>query len=649
MAVARMKRLLVAAHRSEREKLLHELQRLGVVEIEELDPKDLEEDAKVMKETPGDELLPLEDKLGEVRYVLDFLDRHFPPPRTLIEQFAGSRVPIDAEELERIGEFDYGEIYRECRKLDETLTELSNKKSRLQTNMEQVEPWLSLDIPLDAPLETDWVRVLIGSIALRGEAEGASELMDVVPESCWIEVDRDRDRIRLVVVAPRDDVDKVQEILARYDFMPAAFPRYEGTVKEFYQECQAEWARIDEEYGKVLEAVKDLTQYRLQLRTLYDYLGLARDRLLAATNLVRTERACLLQGWVKEEDVDKVVDRLEERLESAAVQVRDPEPDEETPVALNNGPMSRPFEVLMELYSLPTRFQFDPTGFVAFFFGLFFAMAMTDAGYGIMLAAICFLLLRKVHMSPLGEKTFQLLFLGGMATIVAGALTGGWWGDNIITIRPLWFSPLDQPLTFLILSFGLGIIHLYVGMVLGFYENVKKGDVLAGIYDQALWMVLVAGLIVWLAVGEGNPGVANIAKWASVISAIGIILTGGREAKNIFARLATGLYSLYNVTGYLSDILSYSRLLGLGMATGIIANVINMVAMMVFQLPVVGPIGAVIILVGGHLFNLFISVVGSYVHCSRLQYVEFFGKFYEGGGRAFAPFAPETKYVYLED
>ena len=414
--------------------------------------------------------------------------------------------------------------------------------------MEQVEPWLKLDISLDAPVETDWVRVLIGSIALRGEVEAASELKEAVPESCWVEVDRDRDRVRLVIIIPRDEAEKVQEILARYDYTPAVLPRYGGTAQEFYEGCQEEIARLDEEGAKVIEAIKELVEYRFQLRALYDYLGLSRDRLLAATNLVRTEKACLLEGWVKEEDVDEVVDRLEGRLESAAVQVRDPEPDEETPVALDNGPLSRPFEVLMQLYSLPTRFQLDPTGLVAFFFGLFFAMAMTDAGYGIMLAAICFILLRKVHMSPLGEKTFQLLFLGGVATIVAGALTGGWWGDNIITIRPLWFSPLDQPLTFLILSFGLGIIHLYVGMVLGFYENVKKGDVLAGIYDQALWMVLVAGLIVWLAVGEGNPGVANIAKWASVISAIGIILTGGREAKNIFARLATGLYSLYNVT-----------------------------------------------------------------------------------------------------
>jgi V/A-type H+-transporting ATPase subunit I len=644
-----MKRLLVAAHRSEREELLHELQRLGVVEIQELDPKDLEEGARVVKETPGDELLSLEDKLGEVRYVLDFLDRHFPPPRTLIEQFAGSKVPIDEEELEKIGEFDYGEIYQECRRLDEALTELNNKKSRLQTSMEQVEPWLKLDISLDAPVETDWVRVLIGSIALRGEVEAASELKEAVPESCWVEVDRDRDRVRLVIIIPRDEAEKVQEILARYDYTPAVLPRYGGTAQEFYEGCQEEIARLDEEGAKVIEAIKELVEYRFQLRALYDYLGLSRDRLLAATNLVRTEKACLLEGWVKEEDVDEVVDRLEGRLESAAVQVRDPEPDEETPVALDNGPLSRPFEVLMQLYSLPTRFQLDPTGLVAFFFGLFFAMAMTDAGYGIMLAAICFILLRKVHMSPLGERTFQLLFLGGLATIVAGVLSGGWWGDNIITIKPLWFSPSAQPLTFLLLSFGLGIVHLYVGMALGFYENVRKGDILAGIYDQVLWMVLVGSLILWVAAGEAYPGLVNIAKWAAIISSVGIILTGGREHKNILVRLAGGIYSLYNVSGYLSDILSYSRLLGLGMATGIIANVINIVAMMVFQLPVIGPIGAVLILVGGHLFNLFISVVGSYVHCSRLQYVEFFGKFYEGGGRAFAPFAPETKYVYLEE
>ncbi|MGI6037006.1 MAG: V-type ATP synthase subunit I [Limnochordia bacterium] len=652
MAIAQMKKLYVAVHDSEREKLLDELQRLGVVEIEELQPDALAEDLPLLqRDAPGSELSGLEDQIGEVRYILEFFDRYAPVKRTAIEQFAGSKVPMDWGAMEQAVEnLDYKGLHKECRRIDEAINDIQNQKGRWETTFEQLEPWRELDLPLDTPQETQWIRILIGSIATRGAAEFEAEIEGASPEVCWQEVAGDQDRIRLVLFVPKDDLELVRDVLARFDFLPVQFPSYSGTVAQYLEFGRREYDRLEGEEQSLIDQAKELVDRRTSLYALYDLLNLKRDRLLETGKFLRTERAVFLQGWLRDADVEKVTESLEVQLESAVFQVKDPEPEDDVPIVLENKGLAKPFEAIVHLYNLPQRHEVDPTPFIAGFFSLFFAMSLGDVGYGLMLALLCYYLLTNIRMSDLGRKTFQLLGIGGVCGMFFGLLAGSYWGD-LISIPPLWFNPTEgeNAIKFLLLAFVLGTIHLYVGLGIAFYSNVKRGDWASAIYDQGMWMITIAGLLLWVGAGEANVQLTQIGKWASIVGAIGLVLFQGRQNKNIFARLGAGLYSLYDVTGYASDILSYSRLLGLGMATGVIGSVINTVAFMVADsVPVIGPLVTVIILIGGHTFNLFINVIGAYVHVSRLQYVEFFGKFYEGGGRVFVPFEPQTTYVHLE-
>jgi len=259
----------------------------------------------------------------------------------------------------------------------------------------------------------------------------------------------------------------------------------------------------------------------------------------------------------------------------------------------------------------------------------------------------------------------------GISTIFWGVMFGSYFGDLVdvisetffghkVSIPPLWFFPVNEPMRMLVFSLLLGIIHIFAGLGIKFYICVRKKDYKSLLYDVVFWYVLLITLIIILlstqmiidifGVDLGISSVAvKVCGVLAVIAAIGITLTNGRESRNPFKRFLKGLYALYGISGYLSDVLSYSRLLALGLATGVICNVINKMAGMTASAGVIGIVPFIVIVVLGHALNLGINALGAYVHTNRLQYVEFFGKFYEGGGRKFMPFCVKTKYYKFKE
>ncbi len=249
---------------------------------------------------------------------------------------------------------------------------------------------------------------------------------------------------------------------------------------------------------------------------------------------------------------------------------------------------------------------------------------------------------RKLKLAGMGKQLVNLLFWGGVSSIIFGVLMGGWFGD-LIPIKPLWFNPLSDPMRMLIFSFTVGIIQIYFGMAIQAYRSIKDGKPWDALFDQGGWYLFLTGLVLMII-----PGGGQIGKWAAIGGALVLILTQGRSQKNPIRKLLSGLLSLYNVTGFLSDVLSYSRLLALGLATGVIASAVNTMGGLLAN-SIIGILMMVILLAGGHMFNLIISTLSSYVHTSRLQYIEFFSKFFEGGGKAFQPFQIKTKFVDVEE
>jgi len=316
--------------------------------------------------------------------------------------------------------------------------------------------------------------------------------------------------------------------------------------------------------------------------------------------------------------------------------LEDPSEEEEIPVLLDNPAIVKPVEMITEQYSLPNPRSLDPNRVMAPFFIMFFGMMVSDAAYGIILSALTAYALYKFKPTGGAKQLFQLLCLGGLATLFWGALFGGWVG-GLIPIKPIWFNPTDEPLKMLLFCLAVGVVHLYVGMGLQAYKSIKAGNIKDAIYDQGFWYLFLTGLML-LAVAP------SVGKYMAIIGAIGLVLTQGRDNKNIIKRLLSGILSLYNVTSFLGDVLSYSRLLALGLATGVIGTVINEMSLMLSG-NIIGIIFMIIFMVVGHTFNIAINVLGAYVHSSRLQYVEFFGKFFEGDGKPYAPFSIKTKYI----
>ncbi len=656
-----MKKIEVIGHLDCKDAVLRTLQTLGVVEVEDIthmidgcegEDGDLSlASTQIFRVDDSNRLAAIEDKISVVRSSLQFIERLSPRKKSLMEQFTGYQVPLTQSQLdEYISDTDaLNTLIARVAELERQLGSLEGQESDLAQALEQMMPWASLEIPVESLCGTRHTTVLVGV----ADGEHLHELLDQVEEACEgtavvTVVSQSRQTARLVVVVHRDHEDDVLSVLRSHGFSNQSFPFNRGLVSEFVEKTRDELGRVRAQIDEVKREVRALDGEKSRLWAVLDAYEIERDRFLVTERLVRTKKVFALLGWSKADECNKIEKALAEIDDALVVTIKDPAEGDDPPVVLVNNRLTRPFEVILDLYSLPKADEIDPTAAVSFFFALFFAMAVADFGYGVVLALTSYVLLRKVRMSDLGRKTFELLFISGVAAAVFGLITGGFFGASLGYSL---ISPTEDPIAFIALSLGLGIVHLYAGMIIEFYDNVRRGQVMAGLFDQGLWLLLLTSLIVLGLQSQTsiNIPLGEYAGWVAAASAVGLVLTQGRHQSNLLLRLGSGLASLYDISGYFSDVLSYTRLLGLGMASGVIATVINLVASMFWSTPVIGPVVTIVIMVFGHVFNLFIGVIGGYVHVSRLQYIEFFGKFFEGGGRAFSPLKAKSRYVYVTD
>ena len=433
----------------------------------------------------------------------------------------------------------------------------------------------------------------------------------------------------------KEDVQAAEDALRSAGF--ARPSQMWGDVPKFQkEELESEIADCRARIEQIENEVKDLSDQREKLKILADYYRVRADKYAVLGQIPQSERTFVISGYIPQCEAAHLSGYLTEKYD-CMVDVEELQENEEAPVILKNNPFSASVEGVVESYGLPHKGELDPTTIMSFFYVFFFGMMLSDAAYGAIVAIVCAVLVKKFpRMSQGMKKSMKLFFYCGLSTLVWGILFGGYFGNIVdvvsekffgttITVPALWFVPLNDPMKLLVFSLLFGVIHLFVGLGIKGYLCLKDGKVM----DFPAWL---------------NTG----AKALAIAGAVGIVLMSGREKKNPALRLALGAYDLYNVSGWLSDVLSYSRLLALGLATGVIASVINQMGSM---LPnnVIGVIAFVVIFIAGHTLNLAINLLGAYVHTNRLQFVEFFGKFYEGGGEPFNPFKENTKYADVKE
>ena len=638
MSVVPMKRISVIAMKRDRKAVLDYLQVQGAVQISVRGKED-----EVFKKTG------------------------------LLSSFEG-RKELTTSEYQKMQE-NIDDTMRVCSRIIELDKQLADSISgipKLEDQKKALEPWIKFDLPLDFA-GTRTTAVFTGS--LQGEYTRDAlytelkKLSGVETFECDI-ISAESTQTCIFLVCEKKDQQAVREALRRMNF--AAPPVSGLNPVERMKQIDAQIAEEIKLQEKLLKEIEELSSYRNDIRFASDYFRIRAEKYGVISQLLQSRRVFCLEGYIPETSAQALASQLESRFD-AAVEINDLKKKEKPPVLLKNNAFATPLEGITESYSLPGKKEIDPTFISACFYYILFGIMLSDAGYGLLLVlGTAFILWKFGRTMEAGMKKFmQMFLLCGISTTFWGIMFGSFFGDAVSVIgttflgkgegfglKPVWFEPLSEPMRMLTFCFILALIHMFVGLGAKAYMLLKEGKVMDMIYDVVLWYVLLIACVVFLLTVPTMAdmlGVSTLAaSWQKpagilmAVSAVGIILTGGRESKNWFKRILKGLYSLYGISSWLSDILSYSRLLALGLATGVIATVFNSMGSMGGNSPG-GVIMFIIVFLIGNVLNLAINALGAYVHTNRLTYVEFFGKFYEGGGTAFRPFAVNTKYYKIKE
>ena len=532
------------------------------------------------------------------------------------------------------------------------IAEQKNNCTRCQLQITALEPWADLDLDLSVN-QTKTTALMYLTCGADVNLEEFSKALAEATDLCSLHtISSSAEMSCLLLIYHKDAKENVFNVLKTFNTNRPEFASLTGTAGENISSLKSSIEESNKEIDRLNEQLKVAAKSSKLLKTGYDMVSLQIDDQKVRENIFQTESVFALTGWIVENDSGKIKKLLDKY--QCFYSLEAPAEGEEPPIKLKNNKFVEPYEMITEMYSLPTPDGIDPTPMLTPFFIIFFGMMLADAGYGLLIFLLCFLGLKLKKPDEGFLKNAMKIGVGcGLSTMFWGAVYGGWFGNLASQIAESWFGvsfqmpmlldPLNNPMSVMMLSFVLGAIHLFTGMGIKIYMLAKRGHLMDGLMDIGLWYVLLIGLPM-LAL----PATAQIGKVLSIVGAAGLILTQGRHEKNIFMKLAKGVMSLYDITGYLSDVLSYARILALGLAGGVIANVVNIMGTMP-GLNIIGIIAFVLIFAGGHIFNLAISGLGAYVHTSRLQYVEFFGKFYEAGGKPFKPFKANTKYTLISD
>ena len=524
------------------------------------------------------------------------------------------------------------EVTAELDQLSNKVSSLRNEAIGLRSQAEALAPWEKLDIPLQDLKDTAQTACFVGYVPPEEMAVLSKEMSELLVDTNIL--GDAAEGKAFLVIAYKSAAEKVKHFLKEHDFTEAILPKKDGLPKEAMAAFNDEAAQKDKEADELAAKAKSLGAEKGKVELYYDQLATKADRM--AISGEETGKAFYMEGWVRHDKTAEVEKTIAAVTDAYQLDFLDPKEDEIPPTVLENNPLVRPYESVIDLYSKPKAGSVDPDWVMAPFHFIFFGMMLSDAGYGLVITILLLIALKLFKPKDFSGKLAMVILFGGISTIIWGALFGGWFG---LEWHPLWFVPLNEPLKMLVLCYVLGALHILSGMLFKIYLLAREGDWAGVVFDELSWLTMFAGFLCMAFV----PG--PIGKYLAIIGAAIIVLFGGRSKKGIINRLLSGLFTLYSISGYLSDILSYSRIFALGLATGVIAMVINTIAKLLMTMGPVGMVAAVIVVFAGHSFNIVINILGAFVHSSRLQYIEFFGKFYESGGRTFLPLALRTKYT----
>jgi len=695
MAVLPIEKIHIVVHKSIKERFLHELQKAGIVHITELEER-------TSKVSP--ELSRIDDALGQLAAY---------KKRNPLSMFFSMKraMPYDTF-VQSTQSYDYTSAVTQIENIKTEREKLHARMRQLEEGIARLSPWKpfkSALATLRAFKRTEAVPALIpADETLRNLKDNIAD----IPHSAEY-INTIGTNLYYIFFVEKEQSGRFRARLVENNCEPIDLQNYNGVptnlIRGFEQEMSEKKRRIEELNAQESKVADDLSQ----LEATSDLLSIENIKEDVALALPETIRTTSIIGWVLRRHMGRL-NKIVDEFQYVYYEIINKDPNERPPVALQNTTMSKPYEMLVRLYSMPDPNEYDPTSFLSFFFPVMFGLCITDAVYGALLILISLYLMHRVS----GDKSlFKILLVGGILTIFAGAMVGGWMGDifNYIGYQPLirfrqslmLFDPIKDPMIFIAIALGLGFVHMMLGIAIEIVDSIRNGEYSQAIFANLTWFIILPSIILYFTVfsssvvakaileivlwvclmgiivashPEGKSSPIDQIIWAVIIwilwyfitsvaggllqftyviqlprnvffvliPLIGIEIIRFRYLKQVFGKIAWGLYNIYGISSYLGVLLSYVRLMALGMVTGVIAIAINKIAWMITGIPVIGVILVVIILIPSHLFNLIINTLGGFIHTMRLQYIEFFGRFYHGGSKPFKPFRLETNYVDIK-
>ena len=663
MAILQMKRLTLAVIRSQKEALLKDLIRHGCVEVSEIDEIVKDSEISNLVKSENSDLMKVRQAHASLLHGIDLLNRYVPKKSPLLS--AKPEVTPD-EFLDETGLWGAVQFAQQIEEEDGRIKRIAAEESRQRSVIESLKPWVDLTMPLNSE-GTEYAAVLLGTIPARISLEDVASAVEKVTEEAQLySVSEDKSQHYVMLICLRQKLSEVQEALRNSGFTASTVTGMEGSARECIGKAEIALKELASEKQQLVKAIEAEDVRRDEMKLAADRMAARISIAEAEEKLFGTESVVMLEGWMpaeKEAELSRVFEDY-----TCAYETRDPLPEEypDVPVKLKNNRVTDGLNMVTNMYSLPAYGTVDPNPLMAPFFIIFFGLMFADIGYGVLMIVAALFALAKIKPQEGSLSFCRLLLWGGIATTIAGFLTGGLFSDAPKQIydvycaskgiEPTWqglprlFSPTEDSILVLVGSLILGWLHLNTGMVVSFVQKWKHGDKADAIWEEGSQWVLLIGVVIF-ALKKLNvvPAIPDAVALGALIIGVAMLLFGaGRNAKG-FGKVTAAFGCIYNTaTGWFGDILSYSRIMALMLAGGVVGQVFNTVAIMPAKnsgINVFTVIAFLVIFLLGHAMNFGLNLLGCYVHDLRLQCLEFFGKFYQDGGKPFKPLKLSGKFV----
>lgn len=635
MAIVKMKKFKLFALEKDRKSLLKELQKFSYVHF----VKTKEDDESLKEINFNQDMTTIKEKSQKVKWMLNYFFKLFPKEtkKEIDESSVKETLLVLLEQ--QANKYDFSNDYENLAKINGEIDSNKEEIANLEIYRKELSKWLNIKESLGNLKAFKTAKFFLGTVAKKNFEALKDNLRNF--EHTYIEeISDESSQVNIMLLTSNTEEKGLKNELKTYSFTETNFD-FDTSFTEEYEKTKFREEELKKANEKLKEKVEKLLKLIPKLLIQKEYLDNALMRETVVSNFKVTDTVNVIEGYIPkdmEEEFKRIINKNSNKnnyLEITEVDKEDPE----VPILLKNSGVTGLFESITQMYALPRYNEIDPTAILSIFYWIFFGMMVADFAYGLILFILSGLALMFGKFDENKRKFLKFFFALSFSTMIWGLLYGSAFGDLIKLPTQVLDSSKDF-MSIFILSIIFGAIHLVIALGIKAYILIKNGHFMDVIYDVFLWYLTLTSLIILLLAGRFGLSefTKNIFIACAVIGMLGIVVFGARDAKTLVGRIGGGLYSLYGITSYIGDFVSYLRLMALGLAGGFIASAINIIVKMLVSKGILGIILGVVVFTLGQSFNIFLSFLSSYVHTSRLTYVEFFSKFYEGGGKAFKKF-----------